>query len=296
MASEPPPPGVGSPGSETVPPPSPPARVGRDGRLDLRFERRAGRTVVTECRYTLPLQVMAPIAVDDAAAVVSILNPTGGLVGGDRLHVDIHVGAGAHACLTTPSATKVYRAAAEAALQTVRITAAAGATVEWMPDHTIPFPGAALRQAIDVDLAEGARLLLVDAFSAGRVTRGEAWRFARLESGLEIRDGRGRLFTDRWVLAGGEAWDGLGFTEGRPYFATMVIVADSGLDRFHAEVDAAFAGREEVEVAVGTLRRRGRVVRCLAADAPALVQSVQSLWSLARGTVLGLPALGLRKG
>ena len=271
------------------------ARVGRDGALSMQFERRAGRTVVSGCRYTLPLQVMAPMALDDPAAIVSILNPTGGLVGGDRLAIGIDVGARAHACLTTPSATKVYRAPAEAAVQTVRITAAEGAIVEWMPDHTIPFPGAALRQAIDVDLAEGARLLLVDAFSAGRVTRGEAWRFARLESALAIRDGHGRLFADRWAVSGGGAWDGLGFTEGRPYFATLVIVADSGLERFHAGADAAFAARDDVTIAVGALRRRGLVVRCLAADAPALVQSLQALWDLARGAVLGLPALGLRK-
>jgi urease accessory protein len=271
------------------------ARVGRDGGLSLQFER-SERTVVSRCRYTLPLQVMAPVALDDPAAVVSILNPTGGLVGGDRLAIDIDVRAGAHACLTTPSATKVYRAAAEAAVQTVRITVAEGATVEWMPDHTIPFPGAALRQAIDVDLAGGARLLLVDAFSAGRVARGEAWRFGGLESALVIRDGGGRIFTDRWALAGRDAWAGLGVTEGRPYFATMVVVAESGADRFHAAVDAAFAGCEEVAVAVGALRRRGRVVRCLAVDAPALVHSLQALWDLARGAMLGLPPLALRKG
>jgi urease accessory protein len=272
------------------------ARVGRDGALSLQFERRSGRTVVTRCRYTLPLQVMAPVALDDPAAVVSILNPTGGLVGGDRLAIDIEVRAGAHACLTTPSATKVYRAAAEAAVQTVRITAAEGATVEWVPDHTIPFPGAALRQAIEVDLADGARLLLVDAFAAGRVTRGEAWRFGGLESALVIRDGGGRLVTDRWALAGTDAWNGPGFTESRPYFATVIVVADAGLERFHAEASAAFEGREAVAVAVGALRRRGLVVRCLAVDAPALVHAVQTLWDVARGAMLGLPPLALRKG
>jgi urease accessory protein len=272
------------------------ARVGRDGLLSLRFERRAGRSTVSECRYTLPLQAMAPMALDDPAAIVSILNPTGGLVGGDRLAIEVDVRAGAHACLTTPSATKVYRAAAEAAVQTVRITAAAGATVEWMPDHTIPFPGAALRQAIDVDLGDGARLVLADAFAAGRVTRGEAWRFARLESALAIRDGRGRLFADRWVLAGGDGWGGLGYTDGRPYFATVVVVAEAGLDRFHAATVAAFEGREDATVAVGALRRRGLVARCLAVDAPALVDSIQALWDLARRTVLGLSPLPLRKG
>lgn len=275
--------------------PPPAARVGRDGGLSVRFERRAGRTVLSRCRYTLPLQVMAPMALDDPAAIVSILNPTGGLVGGDHLAIEVDVAGGAHACLTTPSATKVYRAATEPAVQTVRITVAEGGTVEWMPDHTIPFPGAALRQSIGVDLAHGARLVLVDAFAAGRMARGEAWRFSVLESALSIADVRGRLFADRWLLRGGDAWGAPGFTEGRPYFATLVIVADAGLDRFTAQAQGVFTGRADMTVAVGALRRRGLVVRCLAADAPALVYALQALWDLARGTVLGVPALALRK-
>src|SRR5207249_543010 len=93
----------------------------------------------------LPLQVLAPLALDDAAAIVSILNPTGGLVGGDRLVVDVAVGAGAHACLTTPSATKVYRTAVGPAEQAVRLTLAPGARLEWVPDHTIPFARASPR-------------------------------------------------------------------------------------------------------------------------------------------------------
>ncbi len=156
------------------------ARVGRDGSLRLRFERRGSRTVVTGCRYTLPLQVLAPVALDDPAAVVSILNPTGGLVGGDRLSIDVHAAAGAHAVLTTPSATRVYRTEGEVTAQMVRLSVGPRAVVEWVPDHTIPFAGSALRQTIDVELDETAGLVLVDAFSAGRIALGEAWRFAVL--------------------------------------------------------------------------------------------------------------------
>src|SRR5207247_544030 len=82
----------------------------RDGALSLALERRGGATVLSRCRYSLPLQVLAPLALDDRAAVVSVLNPTGGLVGGDRLAIDVVVGPAAHACLTTPSATQVYGA------------------------------------------------------------------------------------------------------------------------------------------------------------------------------------------
>src|SRR5213594_3798599 len=125
------------------------SRVGRDGTLALRFERRGDRSVLAGCRWRLPLQVLAPVALDDAAAVVSILNPTGGLVGGDRLVIDVHAGPDTHACLTTPSATKVYRTSGPPAEQVVHLTLARGARVEWVPDHTIPFAGAAFSQRIE---------------------------------------------------------------------------------------------------------------------------------------------------
>src|SRR5881628_737261 len=105
------------------------SRVGRDGTLALRFERRGDRSVLAGCRWRLPLQVLAPLALDDA------------------------VGAGAHACLTTPSATKVYRTAVGPAEQAVRLTLAPGARLEWVPDHTIPFAGAALRQRVEAEVS-----------------------------------------------------------------------------------------------------------------------------------------------
>ena len=216
-------------------------RVGRDGALGLRFERRGAATVLAGCRSVLPLQVLAPVALADAAAVVSVLNPTGGVLGGDRLTVDVAVGPGAHACLTTPSATRVYRAAAGPAVQRVRIVLAPGAAVEWVPDHTIPSAGAALRQTLEVDAGEGATLIAVDAFAAGRVARGEAWRFARLDSTLSVRAAAGPVLYDRLVLGPGERWSGLGLTDGRPYFATVVVVAAGGLDDLAAALPAAVA-------------------------------------------------------
>ena len=89
-----------------------------------------------------------------------------------------------------------------------------GAIVEWVPDHTIPSAGAALRQSFDVEVADGARLILIDAFAAGRVARGEAWRFALLDSALTVRDARGLLLHDRFVLRGGADWDRLGTGRG----------------------------------------------------------------------------------
>jgi urease accessory protein len=271
--------------------PAPP-RVGRDGRLALRFERRAAGTIPTRRYCTVPLQVLAPLALDDPASVVSVVNPTGGLVGGDTLSIEIDVGRDAHALLTTPSATKVYRTAGAPARQDVVLRLAPGARLEWIPDHTIPFPGSRFRQTLAVDMAEGAALVLVDAFAAGRVARGEAWRFAELDSRLTVRDVRGALLHDRFVLRDGEP-RGLGLTDGRPYFATIVVVAATGLEAFAGAVGAFEAGG--AAIGLGALARGGVVVRCLAADAPALGDAITAVWGAARATVLGLPPLALRK-
>ncbi len=279
-------------GGQRLSPPAPP-RIGRDGELRLRFERRGAHTVVAGCRWRLPLQVLAPVALDDTAAIVSILNPTGGLVGGDRLALDVAVGAGAHACLTTPSATKVYRTAGEPAEQSVRLTLAPGARLEWVPDHAILFAGSAFRQRVEAEVAEGAALVAVDAFAAGRVARGEAWRFALFDSALSVRDARGPLLHDRFVLRDGAPGPGLGLAEDRPYVATVAVIADAGLTAFAVDV-GALAG-PDAEVGAGMLPRRGALVRCLAADAPALARVLDGVWVSARRRVLGLPPLALRK-
>jgi urease accessory protein len=272
------------------------ARVGRDGSLRLDFERRGAVTVLARSRYTLPLQVLAPMALEDPAAVVSILNPTGGLVGGDRLTVDVTVGPAAHACLTTPSATKVYRSEGEPARQDVTLRLEAGAVCEWIPDHTIPFTGSALRQRITVDVGDGARLILVDAFAAGRVGRGETWAFRLLDSAIMLRDAKGWLLGDRFVLGGSGRLnpDRLGATDGHPYFASLVVVADD-VEDFRREVTQRFPAGADVAAAAGVLPRRGAIVRCLAPSAPALLGALDVLWTLARGHVLALPPLALRK-
>ena len=223
-----------------------PARARRPRRgaaARLRAARQAPR-VLTACRFILPLQVLAPIALDDPAAIVSLLNPTGGVLGGDRLVDRRHARRGRprvrdHAVGDARSIAST----GEPAVQTVRLRLGPGAILEWVPDHTIPSAGAALRQSFDVEVDDGARLILIDAFAAGRVARGEAWRFALLDSTLTVRDARGLLLHDRFVLRGGADWDRLGLAEGRPYFATIVLVAEAGLDAFIADLPDALPMR-----------------------------------------------------
>jgi urease accessory protein len=185
----------------------------------------------------------------------------------------------------------VYRSASAVAAQDVALRLAPGARLEWVPDHTIPFAGAAYRQTLTAEVGDGGAVVIVDAFAAGRVARAETWRFALLDSTLSIRDARGRLLHERLTLRDGRP-RGLGITEDRPYFATIVVVADAGLHAFGERVAAVDI---DAEIGVASLPRRGVMVRCLTMDAPALGAAIEAVWTAARVEVLGAPPLALRK-
>ena len=167
--------------------------------------------------------------------------------------------------------------------------------MEWVPDHTIPFAGSDFRQTLRVEVAEGARLLVVDAFAAGRVARGEAWQFARLESALHVQDAHGWLLRDRFVLGGTGEWGAPGLAEGLPYFATLAVFADEPWATLGDDVDAVARACPGLQAAGGALSRRGVVVRCLAPSAAVLADALERLWAVARHRMLSRPPLALRK-
>ncbi len=273
-------------------------RVGRDGFLGLAFEWRDGRTVLTERRFTLPLQVLEPMPLEDGSVYLMLLNPTGGLVGGDHLESKITLGPGTHVCLTTPSATKVYRTLGPPVVQETTIRLGEGAVLEYLPDHIIPYPGSVLHQSLVVEMGPESRAILADTFAIGRLARGERWSFKELVNRTTITSQGRPLFLDRtWITPTTQAPAGLGGMEGFGYLATLVFLGDNGktwenlvqaLDNQLNELPSILGG-------VSPLSRGGCLVRFLAASASDLVQATRCLWTLARQLLLGLPALDLRK-
>ena len=272
--------------------------MGRDGFLRLGFERRGGRTVLVERRFRLPLQALEPMELDDSGGLaLMLLNPTGGLLGGDVLDTQVSLGPGSRVCLTTPSATRVYRTAGAAAVQRFSATVGDHAVLEYVPDHLIPSPGARLVQTTDITLAPGAAAILVDAWATGRIARDEAWRFAELDLGLIVRDESGLLLKDRAVLRGDRAWERLGASEGLHYVAAFVVVGAGrgGWVELAGEMTAALAAQGAVTAGTTPLGRGGVLGRILAPSAPELRSAIHTLWALSRRALWGEPPLDLRK-
>jgi urease accessory protein len=148
-----------------------------------------GPSRLVDLRLEGSLKLLFPRGADHRQAVV--LNTSGGLTGGDRMALDIAVGDGADLTVTTQAAERVYRAASGRAEVEAGVTIGAGARLDWLPQETILFDGAALRRRLTVRMHGTARLLLVEPLILGRAAMGEVVRQAFLSDRWDIwRDGR----------------------------------------------------------------------------------------------------------
>ncbi|MGC5304958.1 urease accessory protein UreD, partial [Dietzia kunjamensis] len=170
---------------------------GKVGVLDLAFRRDGrGRTVLAERFQKSPLQVMRSLYIDPVLRempTVYVMSTGGGIVGGDRLDMEVRLAEGAQALVTTQAANRVHRMDVGYATQTVSLTLGEGAVCEWLPDPLIPYGGSRFQQRLRAEVPEDAVLIAGDVLTAGRVARGESWDVAAYVSAVEISRPDGTL-------------------------------------------------------------------------------------------------------
>lgn len=138
-----------------------------EGRLQLRYARDGERTVAHD-RHEGPLRVLQSLYPEGGAICHHVLvHPPGGIVGGDRLQVDVQVGEGAHALITTPGATRFYRSGGEPASQHAHLQVAAQGRLEWLPLETLAYSGCVAENSVRFELAMGAQMMGWDLLALG---------------------------------------------------------------------------------------------------------------------------------
>jgi urease accessory protein len=173
-----------------------------DGGVRLKLMVRDGRTRIETLYQRAPARVLFPDVPADQPAQAVLINTAGGIVGGDRLSTEVEAGPDTIMTVTTQAAEKVYRALDVPARLVTRVTVAAGAWFEWLPQETILFDGAALDRRLDFVLEPGAALLASETVLFGRAARGEQMRHGQLlDSWAVRRDGR-LIWADRLRLDG----------------------------------------------------------------------------------------------
>jgi len=275
--------------------------VGRRGALSYEFEREGPRTILTRSSCTSPWHHFPPSYLDDSGCAYTwLVNPSGGLVGGDHVSVEARLHAGTHVLMTSPSANRVYRSLSDPAVQEVCLSVGPGARLEWVPEVTIPFAGSRFRQSIHVDLAPGATVVLWDALASGRVARRERWAFATVENEICITTPLGGSVVERYRLVPGGLPESVGLAGSWDYVASLFVIGDAVDADVWNRLDVVLAAILDerpglVLGAVSSPAAPGLVVKLVARSAPDLTETLAAIWAAVRKGLWSLPAPNLRR-
>ncbi|MEU7918180.1 urease accessory protein UreD [Micromonospora zamorensis] len=188
----------------------PAASNGKVGVLRLGFERRGDRTILHDLYRQSPLLVQRALYWDEEMPqlpCVMILTTSGGVLQGDRLHMDVDLAPGSQAHLVTQAATKIQEMDANYGSQIQRFTLAEDTYLEYLPEPVIPYRGSRFVTDTQVRLPESATMLYGEVLQPGRkyYRDGELFAYDLFSSSLraERPDGR-QLFVEKFVVTPGQ--------------------------------------------------------------------------------------------
>lgn len=253
--------------------------------LALGLARRHGRTVVAEKRQRGPLNIQRPFYPESDVAHLYLLHPPGGVAGGDDLEIRVSLAETAGALVTTPGATKFYRSKGPNASLHQWLNIADGATLEWLPQENILFPGANVRLTTDIHLCGEARIAAWEITCLGRPAIDERFDHGAMDARLALyRDDR-PLLRERLRVGQPADLDGASGLRGYPVTGTLVMTG--------ADADTLAAARETVpddatDLVHGiTLIEDVVIARTLATTTEPVKRLFDALWRVWRPRVCG---------
>ena len=274
-------------------------RAGTPGKrphLSLRFERRAGRSVLADVAHRAPLLAQPALYWDEGMPdlpCVFIVSTSGGILQGDRASIEIELGPGASAHVTTQAATKIHAMDANFATQSQEIALGEGAYLEYLPDVVIPFRHARFLSRTRIRVDPTAALLYAEVVLPGRTHHagGEAVAYDVFSSTVRAeRPDGAELFTDTFVIEPGAAdVRQVGIMSGFDVFANALFLAPAAVaGRVFAEVPAVVDEANGWAAAASRLPGgAGLIYRVLGAGSEPVRHRVREFWSLVRREVAG---------
>lgn len=270
---------------------------GREGwraRLRIDYRRDGARSVARDV-HEGPLRVLRALYPEGEGVCHHVLvHPPGGVAGGDALDIDLRLGAGTHALVTTPGATRFYRGGGRHAAQRAALRVGEGARLEWLPLESIAYPGCDAANVVSLELAAGAQMIGWDVIALGLPESG-----APFDAGCFVQElcwpgcwlERGRIDAGDRVLLDGP----LGLA-GERALATMWFAGAPEDAQADALVDAARAALAVTPLAARSGVTRPRpgsglvVVRALAPRVEPLMQALVRVRAAWRMQAWGLAA------
>lgn len=193
--------------------------------LSLGFTRDGEVTRLDERSHFGPLLVQKPFYPEGKEVChVVIVHPPGGIVGGDELTISARVSASANAQITTPGASKWYKANGHTSHQKIRINVSKGGSLEWVPQETIFYNHANVEIDHQVSLEEDAVYVGCEVLCFGRTASGETFNSGQIKQRTGIRRNGKMIWLEQIRLLGeSSAMSGSLALAGNTVCATLIL-------------------------------------------------------------------------
>jgi len=265
--------------------------------LSLRFARWQEQTVLVERRHKGPLTVQKALYPEGPGVCHTvIIHPPGGIAGGDCLFLQIDLEPYSQAVITTPAATKWYKAAGKTSRQEVVIRLGKGATLDWLPQENLFFNAANAQSVFKLEIHPGASGIGWDMALLGRQAAGERWVTGSLRFLTEIcKPDETPLWIEQTSLRGGDPLlESLQGLSGYKAMGTLWASGDGCTSELAAELNSHLPLNTALRAGATSLPGGILLLRCLAAEVEDLRQCMAECWMRLRPIILGLPPQPLR--
>lgn len=259
-----------------------------------------GRTVLSEREHRGPLLVQRPLYPEGPGIChVAILHPPSGLAGGDELDMDIQVASAAHATLSTPGATRWYKANGEWARQRVSLHVQAGGMLDWLPQENIFFEQAQACSQIRIRLESGARTIGWEISQLGSVVAHPHWADGVVRTELSLQVDEQLLWVDQGQFAASDpVRSSISGLDGLPVFASLWCFGDPLEPQDFDELAASLPWHEHLRAGVTTIKHNERqslcLLRCTGLHAEDVRKLMARTWLYLRPRALGVSGQPLR--
>ncbi|WP_138418307.1 urease accessory protein UreD [Aquibacillus sediminis] len=256
-----------------------------DGKLELKFEKRRGKTRLIDCYQQPPLKASRGLYIDGTDhCTLYLMESSGGLVAGDHNEFTVHLKPGSNVTLMPQSATKVYPAFNDQpSSQQVTINLDEDARLEWNREEVIPFEDARFNSATSVQMTSSSSLLWAEILYPGREKRGETFAFRECHTHFEVWIDDDCLVYDALRLNPAEQMlKQLGVLEQFNYIANVWIVSPSMDENMDHNLGEILIQTDKHKSGITKLEGKGMLVRWISNDLPLLKKEVDRISTFIR--------------
>ncbi|MBN7775848.1 urease accessory protein UreD [Nitratireductor aquimarinus] len=273
------------------------AGPGKIGELRLGFTRRGDRSVLSDLYRVAPLLVQQALYWDEAMPelpICAIISVGGGILQGDRYTIDISVGEGACAQVTSQGANRIHQMDANYASQHQEVVVGADAYLEYLPDVTIPYRDSRFINDTDLIVDESATVIYGEMMMTGRKHHHASERFGLdlLSMSVNVRrpDGR-KLFTEKVLIEkGNNTGDFAAVMRGFDAFANiMCLTPPETAERIKARMDTNWPDENPRAISgVSALPNgAGLMLRAVGIESYDVRREVRRFWKVVREEARG---------